>query len=183
MSTEQKNELKNDIMVINEGEEDPIEEEIEGGSPSPNIQKQKSKATTKESSSEEGPRVRNSRNQGQQNVQTFAEQDEHIEFSESFKKREVDEKKQQLKLKAVAIAASNDDSCDVSKSNSQTFGKRSRAATAAEAENGESYEEDYEEEDQESEDITRERSQPSSAQSNKNAKVKQLPPMPQVAQP
>ena len=182
MSTEQKNELKNDIMVINEGEEDPIEEEIEGGSPSPNIQKQKSKATTKESSSEEGPRVRNSRNQGQQNVQTFAEQDEHIEFSESFKKREVDEKKQ-LKLKTVAIAASNDDSCDVSKSNSQTFGKRSRAAAAAEAENGESYEEDYEEEDQESEDITRERSQPSSAQSNKNAKVKQLPPMPQVAQP
>ena len=37
MSTEQKNELKNDIIVINEGEEDPIEEEIEGGSPSPNI--------------------------------------------------------------------------------------------------------------------------------------------------
>ena len=63
---------------------------------------------------------------------------------------------------------------DVSKSNEQTFGKRSRAAQAAE--NGEDYEEDYEdeEEDQESEDITRERSQPSSAQGNK-------PPMPKVA--
>ena len=58
----------------------------------------------------------------------------------------------------MGIAASNDDSYDVSKSNSQTFGKRSRAAAAAEAENGEEYEEDYEEEDQESEDITRERS-------------------------
>ena len=37
MSTEQKNELIQDILVINEGDEDPIEEEIEGGSLSPNI--------------------------------------------------------------------------------------------------------------------------------------------------
>ena len=70
------------------------------------------------------------------------------------------------------VAASNSDVYDVSKSNSQTFGKRSRAAAAREAENGEEYEEDYEdEEDQESEDITRER-QPSSAQSNKHTTAK-----------
>ena len=80
----------------------------------------------------------------------------------------------------MALVASNDFN-DVSKSNSQTFGKRSRAAAAAEAENGEEYEEDYEEEDQESEDITRERLQPSSAQSNKHNTVKQVPPKPEVA--
>ena len=87
-----------------------------------------------------------------------------------------------MKLKTVAIAASNDDVIDLSKSNSQTFGKRSRAAQGAPAGTGEEYEEEDYEEDQESEDITRERSQPSSAQGNKpNAAAKQLPPLPQAA--
>ena len=83
MTEAQKDALQREI--IQEGEEEPIEEENEGASPP--IQKQKTAnqssqpATTKDSSSEA-----HSRNHKKDELHTFA--DEQIEFSESFKKRE-----------------------------------------------------------------------------------------------
>ena len=70
--------------MIHEGEEEPIEEEIEGfdaTSPAvkqgPDSKKSSQKATTKDSSSEV---------EGRKPVKPFTE--EPIEFSESFKKKE-----------------------------------------------------------------------------------------------
>ena len=137
MNKEQLSELKQDL-VIKEGEEEPIEEEIEGGAEgtqSPPIIKHKSSssnpATTKDSSDKE------SRNRKEDQYATFA--DEHIEYSESFKKRE-----NVKKVLILAAATSQENSLDPSGSNSQTFGRRSRAQKAEESGGRqEEYEDDF----------------------------------------
>jgi len=146
MSNEQKNQLKNEILLVQDGmmEEPIIEEEIEDAShPSPSPtklhQKQNSlssqqeapqqqesskPATSKDSpSANEGNKQSKhttSRNQPDPTL-TFAH-DQMIEFSESYKNREL---KHQLNSSNVQNSGLLD---GPSGSNSHTFGRRSRAA-------------------------------------------------------
>lgn len=130
MSKEQKNELEREI--IQEGEEEPIEEEIEGANISPNIRKQKAEShssnekapsTTKDSSSEVASRNKKDPHQ------TFVE--EQIEFSESFKNR--DSQHQAIKQKPNLVSGTHENSLDDhTGSKSHTFGRRSLADAAEE---------------------------------------------------